>query len=113
MKILKSQLQTIIKEEHNKLLNELEQQAGVSATPEDGKYYEYKHDGDFVDSGKYVEGKGFVRVEHEDFYKRAGIEPHYEQGTVVKQLTPEEAAKQAARKIGHAEAVEKYSIRND
>ena len=114
MKILKSQLQKIIKEEHDKLLNEAEQQAtGASVTPEDGKYYEFVSGGRFTNYGKYIKGKGFVRVEHEDFYKRAGIQPYYDQGTAVREIDEKEVMRIVARKLKEAENVEKYSIRND
>ncbi len=112
MKVTKDTLKRIIKEEYERMVGEADT---GSVTPEDGKYYMFKS-GDqeqFTNCGKYVSGKGFIKVEHEDFYKRHSMEPWYDKGTAVKEVSPEEAAKIAAKNIAHAEAVEKYSIRND
>jgi hypothetical protein len=109
MKISKPGLKQIIKEEYKKLLGESE-----TIIPQDGKYYKFKsgEQGQFIDYGKYVEGKGFIRVEHEDLYKRARSTPYYDQGTAIEEISPESAVEITARELMNAKNVKRFSRRN-
>ena len=91
-------------------MNEAEQ-----ITPEDGKYYKFRSGerGQFIDYGKYVQDKGFIRVEHEDLYKRAGSPPFYEQGTAIEEISPELAIKITAQELAKAKNVKRFSRKND
>lgn len=111
MKISKPGLKQIIKEEYEKLLGESEQ----TIIPQDGKYYKFRsgEQGQFIDYGRYVQDKGFIRVEHEDLYKRAGIQPFYEQGTAIEEISPEFAIKITAQELMNAKNVKRFSRKND